>query len=131
MPITTAERAAQDAVSALTTSEKSGHSLVMAVDEIVIQAGGWSEYIADKILKLLVAAIRAGAPMGAAMRDAYNKSCEAAERFTTFTNDHPILCTVVALGILWILAPVVMSALGFAEEGIMAGRSIQSKKSIA
>ena len=61
--------------------------------------------------------------MGAAMKEAYNKSCDAAEKLTTFAKEHPVLCTVIALGILAVLAPAVLSALGFTGEGIAEGKS--------
>jgi hypothetical protein len=38
--------------------------------------------------------------------------------------DHPIMCAVIAIGILVVLAPWVIEALGFAEGGILEGRRI-------
>jgi hypothetical protein len=122
--LTAADAGAINVVNELKHAEKSGLTLQEAINDIAIQAGGWSEYLAETILHLLEKVLKAGAPMGAAMRDAYEKSAEAAGKLTTFAKDHPVLCTVVALGILWLLAPVVMSALGFTVEGIAEGESV-------
>lgn len=123
---TAADAGARNVVNELKHAEKSGHTLHEAINDIAIQAGGWSEYLAEAILDLLEKVLKAGAPMGAAMRDAYNKSADAAEKLTTFAKDHPVFCTVVALGILWILTPVIMSALGFTAEGIAEGELVWS-----
>lgn len=122
-PLTKADAAAEDVIDELAHAEKSGRMLKAAINDIAIRAGGWSEYFAKAILHLLETVLKAGAPMGAAMRDAYNRSVHAAEKMTTFAKDHPVLCTVVALGILEILAPFVISALGFTAEGVLEGES--------
>jgi hypothetical protein len=57
--------------------------------------------------------------MGQAIREAYDRAVNEA---TEFAYDHPVFCTVLALGILAILMPwVVDAALGFAEIGPCAG----------
>ena len=65
--------------------------------------------------------------MNAAMNDAYKKAFDAAMSIEELAREHPVLtgvfCTVVALGILVILAPYVLEALGFAELGPIEGES--------
>ena len=60
------------------------------------------------------------------MKEALEKATEAAEkeagRAAGFAKEHPLYCTVLALGILvWLGMPWVLTALGFAEEGIVEG----------
>ena len=46
-----------------------------------------------------------------------------------FVEEHPVwtgvILTVVALGILWLIVPYILSALGFGEIGIVEGESGQ------
>ena len=119
--ITAADMTAQDVVDEIKFAEKSGESLKVAINDIVIQAGGWSEYLAQRILRALEAVLKAGKPIGEAMKHAYDKSVEAVERMTTFAKDHPVFCTAIALGILMIMVPVVITALGFTAGGVAEG----------
>ena len=52
------------------------------------------------------------------MKDAFDKAIDAA---VEFVKDNPIFCTLVALGILVILAPWAIEALGFGELGPIEG----------
>jgi hypothetical protein len=56
--------------------------------------------------------------MGQAMKDAFDKSVAAT---TGLAHDHPVFCTLVALGILVTLAPLFIKALGFGELGPVGG----------
>ena len=56
--------------------------------------------------------------MAQAMKDAFEKATSAA---VGFARDHPVYCTIIALGILVILAPWVIEALGFGELGPIEG----------
>ena len=122
------EEAASRIVSAMMDADKAGPSLDATIKSIVHQAGGWTEYLAAKILAAVEAVIKVRIPENAAMRDAYYKACEA---FKVFPADHPmemaIICTVVALGVLVVLAPYVVEYLGFcagfAELGPVEGKS--------
>ena len=59
------------------------------------------------------------------MIDAYDSATDAADRLFQFAKDHPVasagLLTIVAVGVLVILAPAVVEALGFAELGPLEG----------
>jgi hypothetical protein len=80
-------------------------------------------------LKGIEAAVNAGAAMGGAMKDAFDKVRAVAE---AFVREHPILAaelaTLIAIGILVILAEWVIVALGFEAEGIAAGKSSVSDR---
>ena len=127
-PAITVEEAAEKIVSALQTASQRDTSLDAAIKSIVHQAGGWSEYFATKILSTLEVALKAGSEMNAALKEAYNQACEAAKSIEGFAEEHPVatavFCTVIALGVLVILAPYVLEALGFAELGPVEGRFI-------
>ena len=108
-------------------ADKAGPSLDATVGSIVHQAGGWSEYLAAKVLAALEAVLKAGKPLSAPMEEAYDKSCEALKTTEGFAADHPIatgvLITVIALGILVVFAPYGLELLGFGELGPIEGKS--------
>jgi hypothetical protein len=101
--------AATNAVMTLQGAEKTGDSL--------------TERIATSILAMLENVLKDGSPMGQAMREAYDKACALVAALGEFVQEHPIFCTVVALGILVILAPAVIHALGFSALGPVEGKS--------
>lgn len=125
------EQASQDAAaavfSALQQAEKRGRTLEAAVQDIVRQAGfaHFTERIARKVLDALQSALKEGSPMREAMKDAYEKAINAADGIAGFSRQHPVLtgciCAVIALGILMILAPAVVHALGFGIGGVVEG----------
>ena len=119
--------AASSIVSAMLDADKIGPSLDATIQSLVHQAGGWSEYLAAKILTALEAVLKAGKQMNPAMQEAYDKACEAAKIIDGFAADHPIatavFCTVIALGILVVLAPYALELLGFSELGPIEGKS--------
>jgi hypothetical protein len=104
---------ASNAITAILGAEMGGHDLEKKLDEILGKLG-WTENIAKAVLGGLVNALNEGAPMGQAMKKAFNKATTEA---IGFVREHPVFCTVVALGILVLLAPWVLEALGFAELG--------------
>jgi len=124
----TIQEAAEKIVSALQNASQRDASLDAFIKSVVHQAGGWSEYLATKILSTLEVALEAGSRMNAALQEAYDKACEAAKRIKGFAEEHPVatavFCTVIALGVLVILAPYVLEALGFAELGPAEGEFI-------
>lgn len=119
------DQAAESIVAAMMDADKAGPALDATIKSIVHQAGGWSEYLAAKSLSALETVLKAGKPLSAAMQGAYDKACEALEATEGFAAEHPIatgvLVTVIALGILVVLAPYVLELLGFAELGPVEG----------
>lgn len=101
--------------------------LDVTIQSLVHEAGGWSEYLTEKLLAALEAVLRAAEPMNAAMQEAFDKACEAAKVFEGFAADHPVatavFCTVIAVGILVLLAPYAVEILGFGELGSIEGKS--------
>ncbi|KAJ5169657.1 uncharacterized protein N7500_002440 [Penicillium coprophilum] len=79
---------------------------------------GWSDAIAQAILRGLENAIKAGTDMARVASDAAAQSKNAAVGFAT---DHPVYATLIAMGILALLTPLALEMLGFAESGPIAG----------
>lgn len=113
---------ASEILNILFTAEKSGQEINARLKQTV-HTTGWTESLAKKILDGLVAALESGAVMGGAMKDAFDRASEGAEKFV---HKHPVftavVVTVVAIGILALLAPWVVEALGFGEFGPVPGR---------
>ena len=90
-------------------------------------AGGWSQYLAAKILSALEAVLTAKPvrEMNGAMKDAFKKACDAAKVIEGFAAEHPLATaacvTIIAIGILVVLTPYVVEWLGFAELGPVEG----------
>ena len=121
-----ADAAAKSIVTALQSAKTPGVSLDADIKSIVHQAGGWSDYLAQRVLTGLEAVLRAGKEkLGPAIKKAYEKAVEAAKVFKDFSAEHPIatavFCTVIAIGMLVVLAPSVLEILGFAAEGPLEG----------
>lgn len=104
-------------VATLLEAEKPGQALKRRLDDVVA-ASGWTEHIAEAVLNNLVQAIRACQHAGTAMTEALEKSTAAA---VDFAHEHPLYATVIALGVLVVLAPWVIEALGFGELGPVQG----------
>ncbi len=119
------EDAAAAIFSALTNAEKPGHNLDVTVQEIVAQAGGWYERLAIAVFNAIQKALKEGSPIREAMKGAYDRASKAAAGIGDFARDHPLytaaICAVIALGILMILAPYIIHALGFGVLGPEAG----------
>ena len=120
------DEAASSIVSAMLNADKPGPSLDATIRSLVSQAGGWSEYLATKILEALETVLKAGTEMNPAMQEAYDKACDAAKVIEGFAADHPVatavFCTIIALGVLVVLAPYVLEFLGFSELGPIEGK---------
>ena len=119
--------AAASIASAIWDADQHDGNLRVTIDSFAHQAGGWSEYLADKVRLALEELLKAGKQMNAAMQEAYDKACEAAKVIEGFAADHPtataVFCTVIAIGILVIIAPYVVELLGFSELGPVEGES--------
>ena len=123
--------AALSIVSAMSSADKNDASLDATIQSLVHAAGGWSEYLAKKVLAGLEAVLKAAEPLNAVMQDAYDKAYEALKATEGFAADHPeataIFFTVIALGVLVVLMPYVLEWLGFwlgfGELGPIEGKS--------
>jgi len=115
------EEIAASIVSLLFSTEKRGYDLERLLQGEV-HTCGWYESLAKRILDGIVAALNASSTMGGAMKEAFDKASAKVEEFM---KEHPILTavavTVVAMGILALLTPWAISALGFGELGPIEG----------
>lgn len=119
-PETRNEDIADEFVSALFRAEKRGKELDDRLDKIVgIDGWNWKETLGKAILAKLEHAIAIGVQMSSAMRDAMEKSIVAAK---DFAEKHPAYATLIAIGVLVVLSPWVIEALGFGELGPIEGR---------
>lgn len=107
----------QDVLTTILSAEKAGKELEKLLNE-KLGTTGWTQKIAQAILGGLVNALEKSAPLGQAVKEACEKSSNEA---LEFAHEHPVFLTVVALGILVLLTPWVLEALGFAEIGIVEG----------
>ena len=107
-------------ITALNSADKAGSDLTMELNSIV-GAKKWTRRLARAILHHLEHALVKGHVRGHALQHAYNRAFEEA---ADFPHDHPVFCTLLALGILVILAPWVLEALGFAELGPVEGKDL-------
>ncbi|EUC28109.1 hypothetical protein COCCADRAFT_41324 [Bipolaris zeicola 26-R-13] len=112
---------ANNVVAALITTSITGQALRMQLDSLV-GAYGWRQNLAQYILDNLAKALQAShEKLGPTIHDAYLRAWEAAKSVEGFVVEHPVMCTVIALGVLAIVAPWILEALGFAELGPAEG----------
>ena len=111
---------AQEILSTIYTAEINDANLVHRIQDIVRETG-WYESLAASVLTGIENALKAEAPMGQALRDAYDKASQVVAEVWKFAKDHPVFVAVVALGILVVLAPWAIEVLGFGELGPIEG----------
>ncbi|UPX16188.1 uncharacterized protein EKO05_0006602 [Ascochyta rabiei] len=115
------DEVARNVVSTILRANKAGTELRAELD-VIVGPYGWKEYLAEKVLEKLGAALQgAHDKLGPAIRDAYHKAWNVANDIEGFVIQHPVMCTIIALGVLVIIAPWVVESLGFAELGPMEG----------
>ncbi|KAI0779928.1 hypothetical protein C8Q74DRAFT_726388 [Fomes fomentarius] len=111
--------AADDLVSAMLTAEKPGADLDRQLGFTVRAASwDWQESFAKAVLSKLEVALRTGVEIGLAATEAVGKAVAAVEGFA---KEHPVYFTLIALGVLVLLSPWVIEALGFGELGPIEG----------
>ncbi|CAG5155429.1 uncharacterized protein ALTATR162_LOCUS3658 [Alternaria atra] len=116
-----AAETADNVVATLLTTSLTGPALHMHLDSVV-GASGWRSNIAEYVLEKLASALQASHErLGPTIRSAYQRAWEAAQSIQGFVIKHPVMSTVIALGVLAIIAPWVLEALGFAELGPVEG----------
>ncbi len=108
---------ANKVVATMAAAEKPGQELRAGVNQIV-HPTSWTESLARCVLERLERILRDGSKMGPALKEAFDKAVNAAEGFA---RDHPVYTTLIALGVLAILLPWVVEALGFAALGPVPG----------
>ena len=122
----TAEDTAGHVFSILQTTGNPARDLVPTVREISYQTASWKEHFAKAILSTVQNALSNGTiVLKGAMGEAYEKATRAAEGLPGFARDHPVWTTVIALvialGILYLMMPVVLELLGFGLDGPIEG----------
>lgn len=118
-------------MSAISDADKIGSSLRATIQSHVHAAGGWSEYLAKKIVLAMEAVLKAGDTLKGPMQEMKDKAEEALKATEGFATDHPVwmavIFTVIALGILVLVAPYAVEWLGFCagfgELGPIEGKS--------
>ncbi|KAH8624496.1 hypothetical protein IG631_21235 [Alternaria alternata] len=118
---------ADNVVATLLTTSLAGPALQMQLDSVV-GASGWRSNMAKYVLEKLTAALQASHErLGPTIRSAYHRAWEAAQSIEGFVIEHPVMCTVIALGVLAVVAPWILEALGFAELGPVQGTCIKMR----
>ena len=108
---------ARDILITLFNAHQGDKHLEKSMQDIIGERG-WTENIAKGILGGIENGLKQGVKMGATMAEAFEKAISEASRFA---HEHPYFCALIAVGILAILMPWVLEALGFAELGPVEG----------
>ncbi|KAK1717338.1 uncharacterized protein BDZ83DRAFT_30161 [Colletotrichum acutatum] len=118
-PLRSAKDAASEFIDILRTAEKGGKDLERHLRNIVT-ANSWTEELAKYILSGVEGLVRHRNTIGQIVRETVDKSTEAADSVFEFAKEHPVFVTIIAIGVLVIVAPWVIEALGFGEFGPIA-----------
>ncbi|KAJ0289535.1 hypothetical protein CBS470a_004345 [Colletotrichum nupharicola] len=122
-PIRSSEEAASEFIDILRTAEKGGKDLERRLRNIVT-TNSWTENLAKYILSGVEGLVRHRDTFGQVVKEAMDKSTDLAQQVFGFVEEHPVLVTIIAIGILVIIAPWVIEALGFGELGPVAGKFV-------
>ncbi|XMA12314.1 hypothetical protein WAI453_005105 [Rhynchosporium graminicola] len=113
---------ASSLLSTLFTSSKSISSLQVHLSSQIHSQNRLTTRLAQHLLDGLVHALNSGKVMGSTMREAFDKASTVAEEFA---EKHPVvvavMVTLVAIGILVLVMPWAVEALGFGELGPIEG----------
>ena len=115
-----AESQAAHILSILYSAQTNDQHLVRRVQDAVHQTG-WTQHLAVAIFTNLESALQKEMLMNQVMKEAYHRASQVVSDIWKFAKEHPVICALVALGILTILMPWVISALGFGELGPIEG----------
>jgi hypothetical protein len=116
----TTQYLAADTLSILYAANANDEKLYQRLQDVVRETG-WYESLAETVVRQLEKALEEKAPMGQAMKVAYEMAAQAAKDVLQFAKDHPVFCALVALGILVVLMPWLIEVLGFGELGPIEG----------
>ncbi|KAJ3521383.1 hypothetical protein NM208_g13313 [Fusarium decemcellulare] len=116
--------AADQFVEILRTHEGSQEELQHRLNQIV-SASGWTESLAESVLRKIENIVKEGAKMAKPMADAIKKATDTA---LEFAKEHPVYAGLIAAGTLIAIAVLgifdlvwVLRALGFAQKGPRLG----------
>ncbi|KAF2811207.1 uncharacterized protein BDZ99DRAFT_415695 [Mytilinidion resinicola] len=121
------EAMASRLLTTLLRAEKPGKTLQESLQHDLdltgeVRTQGWYETVAAKLLAGMERAIEDGKAIGGAVGEVLTHARTFA---ADFIREHPVytavIVTIVALGVLYLLWPWVVSALGFGEAGPVAG----------
>ncbi|TLD09519.1 hypothetical protein PspLS_11884 [Pyricularia sp. CBS 133598] len=120
-----AQQISDEVVELLLNAEKDGPALRRQIKDAVGE-DGWTESIARAIVGGLEVVIRDGRDrIRPVLGEFIDKAEEAANTVFAFPQEHPYLtagfATIVAVGVLVLVAPWVVEALGFVEAGPVGG----------
>ncbi|KAF9880648.1 hypothetical protein CkaCkLH20_01690 [Colletotrichum karsti] len=118
-PLRSSEDAASEFVDILRTAEKGGKDLERRLKNVVT-ANSWTESFAKLILSGVEGLVQHRDTIGQVVKEAMDKSADLAQEIFGFAKEHPVFVTIIAIGILVLIAPWVLEALGFGELGPIA-----------
>ncbi|KAK0725571.1 hypothetical protein B0H67DRAFT_598780 [Lasiosphaeris hirsuta] len=130
-PPRSADDVAAEIIALLRRAEKPGLALTQQIDDTA-GTTGWSEWLAERVLHMLEATLEDGRnKWGEALTNAGEHALETAQEIfrelVQYVKEHPleiaalVLLSLVALGVLARLVPVVLELLGFGMEGPVEG----------
>lgn len=118
LPVDDTRQAVTAVVDTLFIADKDGMESRLALDGIT-RMNDCKQNFARAVSEALRKSIETARPMVDALRAIYEKVVHILDEIGDFVEDHPILCALIALGILVLLSRWVIEALGFAEGGIL------------
>lgn len=129
----TPEEAASQILTALLSAPKPGPTLDASIHSIIrthrpstASWNSWYASLAKAVFHNIESLLKEGRTrLSGAMADAFQKASDAVDTTENFARDHPLwaaaVLAIVVLGILVLLAPYLLEALGFAELGPVEG----------
>jgi hypothetical protein len=119
---------AAEQIVATLFAARANDAILRADLESITHTYGWYDSFAAAVLATLESAIKLGLVMGPAMQSAYDRAVAGIRAVDAWAGEHPdmaaVLVTLVALGVLAILMPWMLTWLGFAEEGVVEGELV-------
>jgi hypothetical protein len=105
---------------------------VDACGRSALHADGWYDGLVAAVLEGLKRAIELGEEMGPVMNEAHDKAVAAVNKVKEWAEDNPemagVIITLIALGVIALLVPWMLTVLGFTESGILEGKSLSSSE---
>jgi hypothetical protein len=108
-------------IDTLFVSDKGGMELRLSLDKIV-ETNSWKQDSAQAAFETLQEDIRTARPMSNILQEIHKKLITILDNIGGLAKDYQVSCALVALGILVILSPRTIEALGFVGGGILEGK---------